>query len=86
MWEGQDFGHRISGYQRYPTGFTGLQATRTACLYRGITFELPEILRQYLWCAPRVWVCSPTRPMVVSLSAVWIGDVEIPSELVAAPS
>ena len=32
MWEGQDFGHRISLYQRYPTGFTELQATRTACV------------------------------------------------------
>ena len=30
MWEGQDFGHRISGYQRYPTGFTGLEATHIA--------------------------------------------------------
>ena len=29
MREGQDFGHRISLYQRYPTGFTGLQATRS---------------------------------------------------------
>ena len=34
MWEGEDFGHRISRYQRYPTGFTELQATRTACVSR----------------------------------------------------
>ena len=32
MWKGQDFGHRISRYQRYPTGFTGFEATRTACI------------------------------------------------------
>ena len=32
MWKGQDFGHRNSGYQRYPTGFTGFAATRIACV------------------------------------------------------
>ena len=33
MWERQDFGHRISLYQRYPTGFTEVQATRSPSLF-----------------------------------------------------
>ena len=34
MRQGQDFGHRISLYQRYPTGFTELQATRSPSVFR----------------------------------------------------
>ena len=33
MREGQDFGHRISRYQRYPTGFTSVEATRSPSLF-----------------------------------------------------
>ena len=32
VWEGQDFNHHIICYQRYLTGFTGVNATRTACV------------------------------------------------------
>ena len=33
MREGQDFGHCIGRYQRYPTGFTRLEATRSPSVF-----------------------------------------------------
>ena len=40
MREGEDFGHRIRRYQRYPTGFTGVRGYPNRLRIRGFTFAV----------------------------------------------
>ena len=61
---------------------TPLSPQRTACV-SGMSPSSYQRPSANISSTPQGAGDSPARPTVVSLSAVWIADVEIPSELVA---